>query len=211
MASEKLTDLGAIPLLSAADSIYVVDASDTTDDAAGSSKKITAASLGARYLIEEITLGSAGDFNFTSIPSGFNRLRIKGIVRSDVTATEDIVMCLLNNDTTASNYFAHRMVIIGETMADNEYSNDSRIASVSAASSPANYYSSLDVSIEQYAGSHVKIVKCQYETARTASQLDSGFYVMRWASTAAITQVQVKTDNDPTDQLLGTLRLYGEF
>ena len=45
MADEKVSDLTAITALADDDLFYVVDASDTTDDAAGSSKKITAANV----------------------------------------------------------------------------------------------------------------------------------------------------------------------
>ena len=45
MADKRLTELKTIPLLEDADLVYVVDTSDTTDHATGSSCKITKANL----------------------------------------------------------------------------------------------------------------------------------------------------------------------
>lgn len=211
MASEKLTDLDAIPVLAAADSIYVVDASDTTDDAAGSSKKITAENMGARYLIEEITLGSAGEFDFNSIPAGFNRLSIKGLVRGTVSSTSDILYVLLNADTTLSNYHSQRLVGFDNSSGNQEYSSEPRIANCSAASSASGLYSSLNIDIEDYAGSHRKMVNGVNFTPRDAAALEAGFHVALSSVTAAVTRVRIRADDHPTDGLVGTLRLYGEF
>ena len=46
MANAKLTDLTAITAADPLDLLYLVDVSDTTDDASGSSRKITAGNLG---------------------------------------------------------------------------------------------------------------------------------------------------------------------
>ena len=54
MADEKLTDLGAIPAIADGDLLYIVDVSDTTDDASGSSKQVAKSDLEAsfsRYLV----------------------------------------------------------------------------------------------------------------------------------------------------------------
>lgn len=211
MASEKLTALGAIPTVSASDVVYIVDTSDTTDDAAGSSKKVTLGSLGSRFLIQEIPLVSAGEFDFTSIPAGFNRLHLHGKVRGDVTGTFETIQILFNEDTTTSNY--HSQASDGDNgSAVSAESTSPIIAYVPAAGSPTNSYAQLHIMLEDYAGSHSKTATSSFMNYRESERTRAGtFGVINPSLTAAITRLRIRTDNNPTDGLLGTLRLYGEF
>jgi hypothetical protein len=81
---------------------------------------------------------------------------------------------------------------------------------VPAATSPANSYANVCIVIEDYDGSNLKGALCStysmYDTAATLV----GWFGVKSSITAAITRVRIRTDNDPTDQLLGTMTLYGE-
>ena len=57
MGDTKLTDLTALSSLADADWVYVVDVSDTTDDSAGSSRKITRANLFPSVVTDHIRAG----------------------------------------------------------------------------------------------------------------------------------------------------------
>lgn len=212
MADEKLTALTEFAgTLAGDDLLYMVDVSDTTQDVAGSSFKVPMSALGGRFLIEEITLGSAGEFDFNSIPAGFNRLIITGLVRGDVSATSDLVYVILNADTTLANYHSQRIAGIDNTAFATEFDNQPLISGCPGASSPSGLYGALTIVIEDYAGSHRKAVGCDSFVPRDASTLEASKYITLSSITAAITRVRIRTDNHSTDQLLGTLRLYGEF
>lgn len=62
MADEKLTDLTALTTLADGDFQYLVDVSDTTDDAAGTSKKITLATL-REYMFPLVVLTKSSTVN----------------------------------------------------------------------------------------------------------------------------------------------------
>lgn len=75
MSDEKLTDL---PVLSDAvddDKMYVVDVSDTTDDAAGTSKQISIADLQTSLDVGHFIINSTGDVSVTGL--GFQPTRVK--------------------------------------------------------------------------------------------------------------------------------------
>ena len=90
MADTTLTDLTEFAgTLAADDWVYMVDKSDTTDNPDGSSFKIQVKNIVGRVLLQTITNSSAGEFDFNSIPSGFNRLIIRGEIRGDAAGTGD--------------------------------------------------------------------------------------------------------------------------
>lgn len=63
MADEKVTDLSALTAPASGDVLYIVDVSDTTDDAAGSSKKITLSDLMKPYVVVDSTGGQTMNSN----------------------------------------------------------------------------------------------------------------------------------------------------
>jgi hypothetical protein len=185
------------------------------DEAAGNTITITKwesyrAPYYGKQLIEEINNTTAGDFDFNNIPSGFNRIIIEGAVRGDVSSTLDAVVLYMNADTTASNY--HRQWVGGSnnSTTGSEVA-EARIGSAAAASSPSGSYSYLKLTIEDYAGSNLKIATSISNTYRDTDNIQVLLTSTVSSITAAITRIRIQTDNDPTDQLFGTLRLYGEL
>ena len=193
------------------DLVEVVDVSDTTDAASGTNKKVTLSSLGGMHLIETISNVSAGDFDFNSIPQGFNRLIIIGNIRGDVTSTSDGVRCYFNADTTASNYHTNGSYANNGTTTTGE-GDDPFVGPCPADSSPSGAYGFFKIEIEDYADSSLlKQLRSSFVSYLGADSQRTGVYSVVSSVTAAITRVRVQTDNDPTDQLLGTMRLYGQF
>lgn len=66
MASTKVTDLAAITAAASNDVFYIIDASDTTDDVEGSSKKITLANLQDDLTITESQISDLQSYLLTS-------------------------------------------------------------------------------------------------------------------------------------------------
>lgn len=65
MANSLLTSLGGLSTPASADSLYIVSASDTTDDATGTNKKITYANLVGGVLSELGVTASVVELNYT--------------------------------------------------------------------------------------------------------------------------------------------------
>jgi len=188
---------------------YVVDKSDTTDNAAGSSKKILKQYVG-RTLIETITNASAGEFDFASIPQVFSRLILVGDIRGDVTATSDFLFLLFNEETTTADY--HSQYVANVTgVADVSKDDTPEIGVCSADSSPANSYSKITIIIDNYTGGYLKQATGDFNALRAATDVHSGLCYMNHDSlTAAITRLRLRSDNHDTDQLLGAVSLFGE-
>jgi hypothetical protein len=161
-------------------------------------------------LIEEIENTTAGSFDFNNIPSGFNRLIIAGQIRGDVSATGETVYIYMNSDTTASNYYQQRLIGDGASPKASEAANPT-IGFSPAGSSPAGAYGNMLITIEDYAGANTKMATNIEAGPRASNDLRAGIYLVESALTAAITRIRIQTDNDPTDQFFGTLRLYGEL
>jgi hypothetical protein len=153
--------------------------------------------------------GAAGDFDFNSIAAGYDRLIIKGNVRSDVSADFDNLYLFLNADTTAANYHnQHSGSYNGSGFAVE--SAEPKMAFISGATSPAASMAQISVVIEDPNSANLKGFRTEYGYYRTTDAIYVGASFTSSAITAAITRIRIQTDNDPTDELFGTLTLYGE-
>jgi hypothetical protein len=185
------------------------------DEAAGNTITITKwesyrAPYYGRQLIETIENTSAGEFDFNNIPSGFNRLIIMGQIRGDVSSTAEAIYIFMNSDTTVSNYYCQD--ILGNATSTTASESAAPIISYApAGNSPSGAYGNVFITIEDYAGANTKMATNIETGPRASNDLRVALRVVESALTAAITRVRIQTDNDPTDQLVGTLRLYGEL
>ena len=180
------------------------------DTASGGGGGGATATITAKHVIQTITNASAGEFDFDSIPAGYDRLIIEGFLRGDVSAISDNVRIFFNADTTLSNYHEQASLALNNANSSAEATSSSRISFVPAASSPANSYANISIVIEDYDGSNRKgALSSTYSMYDTAATL-VGFFGVKSSITDAITRVRIRTDNHATDQLLGTLTLYGE-
>ena len=179
------------------------------DAASGGGGGGATATITAKHVIQTITNAVAGEFDFDSIPAGYDRLVIEGEARSDAAVTLDNMYMYLNADTTASNYYRQNNVMANGVVATNE-SAEPVIAAVTGASSAANDYSPVTIVIENYTGSYSKTAIGCFVTRQTSTSTVAGQIGYFTSVTAAITRIRLRTDNHATDQLLGTLTLYGE-
>ena len=150
----------------------------------------------------ENTLVAAGKFDITGIPLGFRVMEIFGEIRSDVSATNDTVLMFFNNDTTLTNYRSTRTAS-GTGGVTSGSSDDPRISVSTGATAPANYFSPIWIFINQYAGSGInKTAMSKNSRRQDATTLFDAKNVVHWENTAAINQITIQTDNDPTDELI---------
>jgi hypothetical protein len=177
----------------------------------GTSLSAPVSEFGGRVLLEEIVNASAGEFDFDSIPATYNRLTIEGVLRSDATATSDSVYMFINTDTTVANYHRQNNSSYDAAHSVTEAAAPS-IGSVAADSSPANVYTDVTIHIINYAGTYIKNFRSDFVgQLASATQVIVGPVGTTSSITAAITRLRIQTDNHSTDQLFGTLRLYGEM
>gem|GEM_PF-2622541 len=166
---------------------------------------------GGKVLIEEITLGSAGEFDFNNIPQGFNRLVIEGYLLSDAATTDDLLRAFFNNDETLANYHCTKRYVYDTTSGQDESATPS-FAHCPAANSPANYDGYVCITINNYAHPTIgKQAASRYNYYRASNSVMIGDGGLKSAVTDPITRVRIRTDNHLTDKFVGTLRLYGEM
>lgn len=99
MADAKLTAKGALTAIALTDYMYIVDVSDTTDDAAGSSKKILVSEVQKAFVIEreyaisdELTALTAGTGKLTfRMPHGMTLTGVRASVKTAPTGATIIV------------------------------------------------------------------------------------------------------------------------
>lgn len=187
------------------------------DDAAGEmvtiSKWVTRrAPRYGKVLLQEITLtsGAPGTFDFNNIPQTFSRLIIQGKIKSNTSASNDNVLIAFNGDTTATNYFHQRFAAFnGGSLLSEAQSN---LILACAGETAYEGSSRAEIKIEDYAeSSSRKMAEGRYSVWVSSTSIGTGQFALGSEVTAPITRIRLFTDNDPAEQLYGTLRLYGEL
>jgi hypothetical protein len=167
------------------------------------------ADTGAMFPIGVTTVGSGGaaSIDFTSIPSTYTHLQIRGIARDSRAATQDTLKIIYNNDS-GSNYFTyHEIYGDGSTAAayaGNPSDTQIYVDSFAASSASANIFGAMVIDILDYANTN------KYKTNRFLGGNDrngSGsiaFGSGLWLSTSAINRITISGAN-------GTLSQYSQF
>lgn len=164
----------------------------------------TAAGL---HEIATITDPVSGEFEWTGIPQTYKRLIVRGIVRSDVSAYEDILYGLLNNDATIGNYHHTYTRAINSGNYAGEGDSPS-IGLSSAGNSESDAYATFELVIENYTGGHRKIIESNWTNPANVNDTYIGRSVVFSSVTDAVTALLIKADGG--DALAGIMTLYGE-
>jgi hypothetical protein len=147
--------------------------------------------------IATVTVGSGGaaDVTFSSIPSTYTHLQIRGIGRSTAAQNFAGLRMQVGNGSidTASNYSAHVLYGDGSSAAATGSANASQmtIGVVSAANDTASSFAGLVLDLLDYANTN------KYKTTRSLGSVDlngSGaveYHSSAWRSTSAITTVKL--------------------
>ena len=155
--------------------------------------------------IATVTVGSGGAANveFTSIPSTFTHLQIRGIAR---TGTDQSVLVTFNN--ASSTYKNHYLEGTGTSAIAGAETN-SGIALYSVSVSNANIFSAFVWDILDYANTNKnKVLRALNGFDRNGTgyvDLDSGL----WVNTAAITTITITPTGSTTFQQYSHFALYG--
>lgn len=163
-----------------------------------------------KHEIQTITLSTAGEFDFSGIPQGYKRLVIEGFIESDsAAATNDVAFLILNDDTTNANYYCQYSYRTNTTSTHAQVS-EPRIGNIASSTSNAGM-SQIRIVLERYASADVKRYRSESEVRMTSTELRVYDAVTHHDSmTDPVSRIRIRTNNHPTDELTGTLTLYGE-
>jgi len=147
---------------------------------------------GAYDSIATTTVGAGGvaSVTFSSIPSTYTHLQIRGIARSTAAAGPRAVYLRFNSDT-GNNYASHRLEGDGSSASAGAFTSETyiRIYDNPAANQTASVFSSVVLDILDYANTS------KNKTARFLNGFDAngsgyiGFQSGLWINTTAVTSI----------------------
>lgn len=144
-------------------------------------------------LIEDknLTGGTAASFDFTSIPTTYKQLKLIVSARSDRAAyISDQVNLKYNNDT--GNNYITRIQWAGGNVEQNTAGGVYGVSYVTAASSPANWFSNFELTIPDYANTN-KLKSWQSRGMQATTTGASALYIYdamgMYLSTTAISRI----------------------
>jgi len=159
------------------------------------SGRLTPSDTGAMFPIAMVNVGSAGasTIEFTSIPSTYKHLQIRGIVRANRAGSTDSVGITFNGVTTGAFYDYHILYGDGSTpTAGSGVSQNFVYPTITTAGTDlANTFSSMVVDILDYTSTN------KNKTVRSLAGYDlngsgiSWFASGLWRNTAAINSIRI--------------------
>jgi hypothetical protein len=161
--------------------------------------------------IATVNVGSGGQATvvFSSIPSTFKHLQVRGIARSSRAGFSSDPLLIQVNSDTASNYSWHYLVGDGASAAAAAGATQTSMLNyIIANDSVANVFGAFVVDVLDYANTD------KYKTFRNLMGLDNngsgivGFNSGNWRSTSAITSITFKAQNGDFKQY-SSFALYG--
>lgn len=169
---------------------------------AGATNTVT---INSAWDYEEI-LGASGAFDITLSSISTWDTNVVGIVlqltvRSTVSATSDVMYVFFNNDTTVTNYRRQTFGAIAGAAALGAVNDAAISAQIPAGTSPISSFGFYNITIDNpNSTNYIKMAKnsgISYPDTGNNVRLDDGGVVLN--NTGAITRIQVRTDNHPTD------------
>jgi hypothetical protein len=139
-----------------------------------------------------ILTGSQSSISFSSIPSTYKHLQIRGILRGDRANTGEVVGVQFNGDTNSANYVSHRLVGDGTSagagpQATGTYSS-SWVTHIPGANSTASIFGGVVFDILDYATSSKNRVGRSLGGDNGGDKI-TWFGSQLWLSTSAITSI----------------------
>lgn len=155
---------------------------------------------------EEI-LGGTGAFDVTlssisTWDSNVKTIIIEVGLRSTVSATSDDIYILFNNDTTAGNYHRQLNGVVDGIASVAENAVPLIMRSTGATSTASSFATGKITIAMPNSTSYLKSAKVESQAYLTTAAMvvDNGAVYWVTGGTAAITRIQIRTDNHPTEQ-----------
>ena len=168
--------------------------------------------LGAMIPLATTTLStSTSAITFTNIPTNYEHLQVRFMLRGTNADANIDVWCWLNNDTSTANYTSHFLRGNGATASasGSAASISPRIGSVNSGGSGANMFGVGIVDILDYANTN------KYTTMRSLTGEDENgggnifLYSSLWLNAAAVTSIKLEPQATNNLVAYSTAALYG--
>jgi len=163
--------------------------------------------------IQTVTVGSGGasSITFSSIPSTYTHLQLRGISRSDASGTNGVVIMYLNGVTTASgNYSTHLLRGNGSSASAYGASGDVIQGVSPASSASSNVFGASIWDILDYTNTNknkvVRTLSGEDNNGDGIIQLSSG---MLYSSQAAVTSITLVNNSSANFLQYSSFALYG--
>lgn len=158
--------------------------------------------------IQTITVGSGGiaSIDFNSIPGTYTDLMIQVSVRSTAASTAQTARMLFNG--SSANSVAKRLLGTGSSVQSNAGSYGNELGLVDAANNTANTFTSMLITIPNYAGATNKSYSIDTVMEDNATTAYAAIYAGLWSQTAAITSLSIYPDGGNWAQY-SSATLYG--
>lgn len=158
-------------------------------------QRVTAGQLNgnSEQLISSVSLTVATATVSLAVPSGYNRLQVYFTGRSNAAAAAASARIQFNSDTGANYNYIYTQANNGAVAtADNTGQTALLVATVTGATSTANFSSSGNFTIDNTsgAGTFFPTVVGTGTGFVTTANMYNGVYTGQWSSTAAITSIQ---------------------
>ena len=170
-----------------------------------------AAAGGDYESIATVTVGAGGaaEITFTSIPSTYQHLQVRGILR-EATGGYDQLYLQINTDT-ANNYAKHALYGDGSTVTStgNATQNHISLAPIPGSNQTASVFMGAVVDLLDYKNTN------KYKTIRSLSGVDTNgsgyawFSSGLWQNTNAITSLKLYTSSAANIAQYSSFALYG--
>jgi hypothetical protein len=175
-----------------------------------------ALAVGDYESIATVTVGSGGTTSvaFTSIPSTYQHLQIRGIVKTDRAGTSDYFKLRINSDTTSTNYAYHEVGGNGSSTVVNASANSTNqvvIERIAAGQQASSTFGATVIDILDYANTNknktVRSLTGFEDNSSNTGQIYLGSGL--WTSTSAITQINLLPGGGTNILQYSTFALYG--
>ena len=164
------------------------------------------------YKIASITVGSGGaaSMSFSSIPSTYTDLVIKGSVRGTTSATEVDLNIQVGNGSvdTGSNYSTRELYGTGSSVGSNGFTTTNVHPPVNADSATANTFGNFELYIPNYTSSNQKSMSVDVVTENNATTAAARIAAYLWTGTSAINIITLTAGSGSLKQY-STATLYG--
>lgn len=161
-------------------------------DIAGGGGGGSTTTIMASHVIEEIELSSAtGTVDFLGIPDGYDWIEVRFSAKSTRANVVDDVVMLVNNDSSADQYYYSRHLArgAGHSLSDGERS-DTRVARCSASNAPSNEWGAGVIELPEYAKTdrHKSIIaRSGFTQSTTDVWIEQTYH--SWKDTSAINRL----------------------
>ena len=179
------------------------------------SNSVTPTAANSYESIATVTVGSGGSssISFSSIPSTYKHLQIRGILRGSRASGNDILGIQFNGDTTSSNYGSHRLIGDGASaaasfQATSTYSS-TWASDMPAASATANIFNGVFIDVLDYTNTSKNKVGRSLGGYDANGSGDMYFGSQLWLSTSAVTSITLVPVFGSGFAQYSTFALYG--